>query len=59
MKTKRWIAFLLAICLVFSFAGCSEEELEETDGALVADQTADDTQGESWAIYWYLCGSSG
>ena len=57
MKTKRWIAFLLAICLVFSFAGCSEEEPEETDGALAANQTADDTQGESWAIYWYLCGS--
>ena len=57
MKTKRWIAFLLAICLVFSFAGCSEEEPEETDGALAANQAAADTQGESWAIYWYLCGS--
>lgn len=50
MKQKKWLALLLALCMLLSLVGCSEtEELPET--------TVEESQGESWAIYWYLCGS--
>lgn len=56
MKQKRWIACLLALVLLLSLAGCSEEDFEEPVGET---QTVhlDSSIGESWAIYWYLCGS--
>ena len=59
MKRKKWMAVLLVICTVLSLVGCSEEEgWEDTPESTGAAAAAEDrTQGESWAIYWYLCGS--
>lgn len=50
MKKRKWLALFLALCMLLSLVGCAEtEELPET--------TVEESQGESWAIYWYLCGS--
>ena len=59
MKTKRWIAFLLALCMALLLVGCSDEEWEEPAETTEPPRSmaGDNSQGESWAIYWYLCGS--
>lgn len=48
---KKLLALLAALALVLSLAACGGETIDTDTG------NADDTTGESWAVYWYLCGS--
>lgn len=48
---KKLLALLAALALVLSLAACGGEGIDTDTGS------ADDTTGESWAVYWYLCGS--
>ena len=63
MKNKI-ISILLALCMALSFAACGGDE--STDGNVPGEQGNAGTEqktpsetagGESWAVYWYLCGS--
>lgn len=56
MKKKKWLAFFLAACMLLSLVGCSDTEDGEEEPKTAA-ATMENSQGESWAIYWYLCGS--
>ena len=60
MKKKKWIALVLAACMLLGLTACSEEDTEEIASPTEKTYEAplrDKTTGESWAIYWYLCGS--
>ena len=60
MKKKKWIALVLAACMLLGLTACSEEDPEEIASPTEKTYEApprDKTTGESWAIYWYLCGS--
>ena len=65
---RKLLALLLAAAMVFSFAGCGEEDVSsdeeisyeaEQDGVFDEDETKTSVVAEdgTWAIYWYLCGS--
>lgn len=43
---KKWISVLLSVCLLLSFAACSESEPTDTPA-----------DASEWVICWYLCGS--
>ena len=45
---KRLLSALLASSMALTLTACGGGD----------DVSADDTGGESWAVYWYLCGSS-
>lgn len=65
---KRLLAVLLCICMVCGIVACaSDDEYEGQYSEQTANSTADANSGnansgstnssDTWAIYWYLCGS--
>ncbi len=59
---RKILSLLLALCLLLSLAACGDAEPDAPDVPDAPEQgdpvqpTADGGD-ESWAIYWYLCGS--
>lgn len=67
---ERFLVFILALVLVLTLTGCGDDEepaaednktsVETTAGSEEKPATAENApekESESWAIYWYLCGS--
>ena len=58
---KRWLAALLVATLCISFAACSGGGDYEDDSPSASGTGTQTTQSfdpnDTWAIYWYLCGS--
>ena len=59
---KKIFSLLLALCLLLSLAACGDAEPDAPDVPDAPEQgdpvqPAADGGDESWAIYWYLCGS--
>ena len=57
---KKLLVLLLSVAMVFSFAGCGEEDNSNDAGVFYEDgeiKTPGSVEEGSWAIYWYLCGS--
>ena len=61
---RKIISILLALCMVLSFAACGGDDAgdevtpdnQETAGT-EQKSPSEATGDESWAVYWYLCGS--
>lgn len=59
---RKILSLLLALCLLLSLAACGDAEPDAPDVPDAPEQgdpvqPAADGGDESWAIYWYLCGS--
>ena len=59
---RKILSLLLALCLLLSLTACGDAEPDAPDmpdapGQGGSVQPAADGGDESWAIYWYLCGS--
>ena len=59
---KRILTILLALALVFSLAACTisvqqPEQAQPSQPAQSGSKTPAPTGDDTWAIYWYLCGS--
>ena len=58
---KRLLALFLAMAMCLSLIACGggEKTPAQTEGPAVTEgtQPAVENGGESWAVYWYLCGS--
>ena len=56
---RKILSLLLALCLLLSLTACGDAEPDVPDAPGQGDsvQPAADGGDESWAIYWYLCGS--
>ncbi|MCR4804127.1 MAG: clostripain [Clostridia bacterium] len=68
---KRIITILLALCMAFTMAGCTIEFVDDVPSEPAAPAVSEPQQvdigtktpaapvstDETWAIYWYLCGS--
>ena len=59
---RKILSLLLALCLLLSLTACGDAEPDAPDvpdapGQGDPVQPAADGGDESWAIYWYLCGS--
>ena len=59
---RKILSLLLALCLLLSLTACGDAEPDAPDvpdapGQGDSVQPAADGGDESWAIYWYLCGS--
>ena len=57
---KKLLSLFLAFAMMFSFSGCGGDEASDEDAAVNVSKTISesaDSEDESWAIYWYLCGS--
>ncbi len=56
---RKILSLLLALCLLLSLTACGDAEPDVPDAPGQGDpvQPAADGGEESWAIYWYLCGS--
>lgn len=56
-KNLLWLILLSAMTLVFT--ACGNEEPEEQSASFVTekDGTSATVEKNSWAVYWYLCGS--
>lgn len=56
---KRLLALCLALVMALSLAACGGDEAENDSSVTRApDVSSSDRSGESWAVYWYLCGSN-
>lgn len=57
---KRILSLLLSVVMLLALTACGGEEAEEgseNTSLETSDTEASDTDDDSWAVYWYLCGS--
>ena len=57
---KRILSLLLSVVMLLALTACGGEEAEEVSentSLETSDTEASDTGDDSWAVYWYLCGS--
>ena len=56
---KKWIALLLSVGMLLCLGGCGVESGELPAVVPIGDDTPGQSMdgGDSWSIYWYLCGS--
>ncbi len=60
---KKWIAVLLALCLLFAVTACGADEPVEVSDPEAPEEApeavpqAEETGMDEWVVYWYLCGS--
>ena len=61
---KKWIALLLAFAMLWTLTACGDDPVQPERPAVDAPAAEDSapeqneqTVQDSWAIYWYLCGS--
>ncbi len=62
--TKKLITLILALALCFSLMACSDSDEEDdyTEAAAIESSSrntnsSDYNSSDTWAVYWYLCGS--
>ncbi|MBO6108379.1 MAG: hypothetical protein J6P16_03130, partial [Eubacterium sp.] len=64
---RKLLAIIIVMSMLLSACGSTEEKTEQTDKtaqtatetaeATEAQEAAEEKKDETWAIYWYLCGS--
>ena len=59
LSLKKLITCILALCMIFSLAACGGggEEVPEPSSKAKQPVGSKAVESDSWAIYWYLCGS--